>query len=285
MQPRYWTPYHGRMTAISRVGLVAVVLLIGFCLWALTTRPKADRQWITQQARSPIVHVEGHTARIENVRDFQYRSWTDFTPQYRTQTVDLDRLNSVSLVLSPFGERWRGPAHSFLTFGFSDSTYLSISVEARREQGETFGALKGMLRRFELLYVIGTERDLIGSRAAYGPSPVYLYPIKAPPERMRAVLVAMLARADSLRTHPEFYNTLTNNCTSNVVRHVNQVAPHEIPGGWKTVLPGYMDEVAMGLGLLDTSLPIEAARARYRINDRGRRFVNAPDFSERIRVP
>jgi len=156
-------------------------------------------------------------------------------------------------------------------------------VEAGREPGETYDALTGMLKRFELLYVIGDERDLIGGRARFSDMPVYVYPIRAKPERIRQVFVEMLERANGLRSDPEFYNTLTNNCTSNVVRHVNDVAPRRVPGGIKTILPGYTDEVAHRLGLIDTDLKLEDARSRFRVNERARTHAADPDFSLRIR--
>ena len=77
--------------------------------------------------------------------------------------------------------------------------------------------------------------------------------------------------------------TLTNNCTSNVVDHVNRVAPGTVPASWKTVLPGYTDDVALRLGLIDTRLGLDAARERFRINDAARRYVGAREFSLRIR--
>jgi hypothetical protein len=163
------------------------------------------------------------------------------------------------------------------------SEYVAISVEARREVGETYGAVPGLLKRFELLYVVGDERDLIGQRAVIDGDETELYPVKTTPEKMRLMFVAMLERANTLREHPEFYNTATNNCTSNLVEHVNAISPHKVPYGVKTLLPGYADEVAAAVGLLDTELSIAEARRRYRINDRARAAWGREDFSAAIR--
>jgi hypothetical protein len=133
------------------------------------------------------------------------------------------------------------------------------------------------------MYVVGDERDLVGQRAAFDDDRVYLYPIRAKPERMREMFLAMLERANRLRERPEFYNTLTNNCTSNVVAHVNQIAPKTVPAGIKTILPGYTDEIAFRLGLIATELDLPHARERYLINDRARRFITDSSFSVRIR--
>ena len=113
---------------------------------------------------------------------------------------------------------------------------------------------------------------------------MYVYPIRASRERIRALFLEMLARSNALAARPEFYNTLTNNCTSNVVDHVNHIVPRAVPHGIKTILPGYADEVAYSLGLIDNTISLEEARRRFRVNDQARRFVTAPDFSRRIRV-
>jgi hypothetical protein len=263
------------------IGLVLAVALVVSAWTAID--PRSDRRWIPEQAELPYASVHGDTVRIGNVRNFSYTARSTFSPAYDTRSYDLNKLVSVWYVLTPFSDRWRGPAHSFVSFGFADSQFVSISVEARREPGETYDAVKGLFKRFELMYVVGDERDLIGQRAAFSADRVYLYPIKATPQKMREMFVAMLDRANQLRDHPEFYNTLTNNCTSNVVSHVNRIAPATVPGGIKTILPGYTDEVAHRLGLIDTDLDIAQARERYLINARARRFIRDSAFSFRIR--
>lgn len=262
--------------------IAAVAVVLAIAGW-YSIAPSANREWIPEQAVMPSAVIDGNTVRIENVRNFAYSSRNEFTPAYDTRSYDLNSLTSVWYVLTPFSMKWRGPAHSFVSFGFADGRFLSISVEARRQPGEVYDAVKGLFKRFELIYVIGDERDLIGQRAAYGTDRVYLYPIRTSPEKMRHMLVGMLERANRLREHPEFYNTLLNNCTSNVVAHVNQVTPRAVQAGIKVMLPGYTDEVAHRLGLIDTDLDIEAARALYLVNDRARQFIRDPDFSARIR--
>jgi len=263
------------------LGAAIAVMATGLTWFSI--RPRSDRAWIPEQAVLPEARIEGNVARITNVRDFTYTARHDFAPKYADRSYELDKLTTVWYVLTPFSDRWRGPAHSFVSFGFADSQFVSISVEARREPGEVYDAVTGLFKRFELMYVIGDERDLIGQRAAFSTERVYLFPIKAKTERMREMFLSMLSRANQLREHPEFYNTITNNCTSNVVAHVNRVAPKTVPAGLKTMLPGYTDEVAFKLGLLDTDLDLERARQRYLINARARRFIRDPLFSFRIR--
>jgi hypothetical protein len=257
-------------------GAAAVVLA--------SDRPRSDRQWVPQQAVMAHADIRGDSVYVSRLRNFAYTAEEVFTPAYDDRRYDLNKLESVWFIVTPFSRRWRGPAHTFVSFGFSDSQYVAISVEARREPGETYGPLTGLFRRFELIYVVGDERDLIGSRAVYGGYDVYVYPIRANRERIRELFLEMLARSNALATRPEFYNTLTNNCTSNVVDHVNHIVPRAVPHGIKTILPGYADEVAYSLGLIDNSISLDEARRRYRVNEQARRFVTAPDFSRRIRA-
>lgn len=273
-----------RALGLSLFVVPAAAITAGVFAWE-RVHPSNERTWITQQAVLPSASFEGNFAHVKGIRNFGYEAPARFTPAYYDRSFDLGKLTSAWFVLTPFSERWRGPAHSFVSFGFADSQFVAISVEARREQGETYDALTGLLKRFELLYVIGDERDLIGSRARFDETPVYVYPIRARPERIRQVFVEMLQRANGLGSNPEFYNTLTNNCTSNVVRHVNDVAPRRVPGGIKTILPGYTDDVAHRLGLIDTELGLMQARERFRVNERARRYSNDPAFSLRIREP
>jgi len=259
-------------TAVAAVGVVLV-----------TRRPATDRDWAVDQSRLSEVTFDGPRVHVANVRTFRYRSEMDFEPGWSERTWDLRQVATAWLVLAPFSRAWRGPAHAFVSFGFDDSTYLAISIEARRERDEHYGLLRGLAREFELMYLVGDERDLIGRRAL-GEFDVYLYPIRAPRDRIRKVLIDMLERAERLRLHPEFYNTLTDNCTSNLVRHVNRVVPGRIPLGPRLLFPGYVDEVAAGLGLVDGASALSAVRARYRITGRARAALDDPAFSRLIRA-
>lgn len=272
-----------RVRATKVAAVVAATLVAGGAAALGVREPRADRAWVPQHAVMAHADVRGDTVRVHRMRDFSYTSEERFTPAYADRTYDLDKLETVWFIVTPFSTHWRGPAHTFVSFGFADSQYVAISVEARREPGETYGPFTGLFKQFELIYVIGDERDLIGSRAAYGDYDVYLYPIRTTRERIRALFLEMLERSNALAARPEFYNTLTNNCTSNVVDHVNHIAPNRVPYGINTIFPGYADEVAYSLGLIDNTLPLAEARRRFRVNDQARRFATAPDFSRRIR--
>jgi len=269
----------GAMIAAATLAVVTAVTATALAVM----QPRTNRTWVEPHAVMTRADVTGESVRLDSVRTFSHAGEDRFTTAYDNRTYDLSKLETVWFIVTPFSKRWRGPAHTFVSFGFSDSQYVAISVEARREPGETYGPFTGLFNQFELIYVIGDERDLIGSRAAFGGYDVYLYPIRASKERIRALFLGMLARSNGLATTPEFYNTLTNNCTSNVVAHVNHIVPRRVPRGIKTILPGYADEVAYSLGLIDNAISMDEARRRYRVNDRAKRFANDPLFSHRIR--
>ncbi|MBW3570103.1 MAG: DUF4105 domain-containing protein [Gemmatimonadetes bacterium] len=262
--------------------VLLIVLVAGAAAWS-ARRPSHDRPWAGEQALLPAVTITGTQVHVRNVRDFAYGPGTDFTPAYREHTYYLDRLERVWFGLSPFSRDWRGPAHAFLSFQFSDGQYVAVSVEARREAGEAYSIWKGALRHYELIYVIGEERDLVGVRVLKD-DPVYLYPMRATPEQARALFVRMLRRAQQVEQRPEFYNTFSNNCTTNILQPVNQIADKDIPFGLEILLPGYSDRLAHQRGLIDTDLPLEQARRRFEVNDRARDALAAPDFSARIRA-
>jgi hypothetical protein len=264
------------------VGLV-ILALAGMLAWQRIT-PSGSRTWATDQAQTATAEISGSAISIHNVRNFTWRPDGGFVARWEERRYDLRQLDSAWLVVVPFSTRWRGPAHTFVSFGFGDSNYVAISVEARREAGEEYGLLKGLLRQFEMIYVVGDERDLIGKRIIADRSEVFLYPLVAGPDKLRAVFTQMLQRANGLAAHPEFYNTLTNNCTSNLIGHANAVADRHIPAGLATVLPGYADQVALSLGLIDSTGTLAEVRERFRITDRARAAVDRPDFSRAIRA-
>ena len=262
---------------------LTALLLIAALGWA-RVRPSNSRDWSDGQDRLPHAEFRGDSVTIRNFRNFTYdTAGTIVTPAYEARSYDLGRLQTVWFVLAPFESDNRGPAHSFLSFGFADSQYVAISVEARKEKNESYSIVKGLFKRYEIMYVVGDERDLIRLRVARGDD-VYLYPIRTTPARARALFVRMLERANTLEHEPEFYNTLTNNCTTNILEHANTVASKKIPYGREVLLPGYADELAEKLGLIDTDLPLAEARRQFLVNQRARLAYHDTAFSQRIRT-
>jgi hypothetical protein len=177
-------------------------------------------------------------------------------------------------------------AHIMLSFGFAGRDYLAISIEARKEQGEGYSTIDGFFRHFELFYVVGDERDLIGVRAIHRKNPpedVYLYRVQAPPEAARRLFLEYFRQINSLREKPQFYNSLTTNCTSTIWMNA-RVNPQHLPFSWKIIISGHVPEYMYENRRLDTSLPFEELRERGHVNARAQEAGSAADFSQRIRV-
>jgi hypothetical protein len=262
------------------LGIAAGVAAIRVAMCAVS-RPLNTRDWSPDQKILPIAELHGPLVTIHNIRNFQYESESRYAPAYYDKTFDLGKLESAWFVVEPFGGG--GAAHTFVSFGFGGSDFVAISVEIRKEKGESFSPVKGLLRQYEIMYVVGDERDLIKLRTNYRKDTVYLYPMRTTRERMQKLFVAMLQRANHLAAHPEFYNTLTNTCTTNLVKHVNDLVPGRVPLHPAVFLPGYSDRLAYKLGLIDTTLPFDEARKAFRINERAAKYADDPEFSLRIR--
>ncbi len=271
----------GKILKISlRLLLFALIVL---ALVFFSRRPSNQRDWMPDFAVLPAIEIDGDRLSIRNIRNSRYDGQARATVSHYDREFDLGQLESVWYILSPFREDWRGPAHSFLSFGFADSTYLAVSVEARKEVSESYSIWKGLVRSFELTYVIGDERDLIPLRTNIWKDDVFVYPARTSPEKARELLLDVLDRAVELQEEPEFYNTLTMNCTSALRDHVNRIAPGKVPQSWKLVFTGYSDELAMEAGLIDWDGDIDSARRRFRVNERAMRHAHDPRFSILIR--
>jgi hypothetical protein len=245
-------------------------------------KPSNYRDWSADQAILPRADVKGDRVRLFDIRNCSYTSPKDFVVRHYDKTFDLARIESVFFIVEPFLPRL-GLAHTFLSFGFEGPEYIAISVEIRKCKGQQFSALKGLMRNYEIMYVIGDEKDLVKLRTSFRRDAVYLYPARAPRDKVRQLFLSMIRRANDLYQHPEFYNTLTNTCTTNIVRHINLIAPNRVPFHLGINLPAFSDRLAHRLGLIDTDLPFEAAQRRFFINERALRYADHPDFSAKIR--
>jgi hypothetical protein len=228
------------------------------------------------------ITISTSTISIKNIRDFSYRTTSDYIPHYYDKVITRGSVRKVWFVVEPFAKP--GFAHTFLSFEFNDGTFLSISIEIRKEVGESFDPIKGVLRQYELMYVIADEHDVINLRANYRNDKVFLYPGKVSTAKANELFENMLMRAQKLEEEPEFYNTLTNTCTTNIVDHINSVAEERIISFDKRIIfPEDSDYYAYELGLIDSTLPKEALREKYQINSLAKEYKDSPFFSKKIR--
>lgn len=247
-----------------------------------TILPANQRDWRADLAVLPYAAFDGEKVTVHHVRDFRYQNDEEFVVNYLDQEVDLSKVESVDFLVVPFKDA-PSLAHTMLSFGFGDGQHLGVSVEARLEEGESYSPVAGALRRYELMYVVATERDLIGRRTKFRDVDVFLYPTMATPEQSRALLVDVLNRVNKLASDPEYYDTITNNCTSNIVRHINRLHPGRIPFDIRVLLPGYSDQLAHDLGLLNTDVSLSSSRDKYRVTELANAHIDSQQFSQRIR--
>jgi hypothetical protein len=266
-----------RRTLLGFAAAFAVLLV-----WWISIAPSNQRDWQPEVAVLPYTTKDGDRVTLHHIRNFDYRTEQDFVPQYYDRTFDLQELDEVDLI----AVYWAGDAiaHIMVSFGF-DRDHVAISIEMRKEKGEAYSSLAGFFKRYELIYVVGDERDLIGVRTNYRrPAElVYLYRTRAGPETARRLFLEYVDRINRLREQPEFYNTATTNCTTDVWMLVRTLAGR-LPLDWRVLLSGYFPEYAYDLGSLDTDLPFAQLKSISLINDKAHAADHDPGFAERIRT-
>jgi hypothetical protein len=273
----FWLSRRRRMAA------VAFALALGMVAWWLTIAPSHDRNWRPEVAVMPRAFIDGDRVRITGVRNFDYRSRNDFTAYYEEREIYLSHLTGLDFYVSYWSE---GPvAHTFVSFIFDNAPPLSISIETRPEVGRGFEPIASMFKQFELIYVVGEERDLVGVRAIHRRESVYLYQLNSSSDDGRRLLMVYLARINELADRPEFYNLLTNSCTINIIRYAN-AAGRKGRFDIRHLFNGLIDSYLYYSGRIDTNLPFDDLRRRSLINEATEAADGAPepDFSQRIRV-
>jgi hypothetical protein len=262
--------------------LAAVAALVGAAtLWWLGIPPSNDRKWQPDVARPAEAHFDGSRVTIQNVRNFHYRTETDFDEIWETREYDLDRLTGVDLLFSFWGPTLI--AHTVVSWEFEDAPPLAISIETRKEVGEAYSAVLGFFRQYELYYVVSDERDVIGVRTNHRGEHVYLYRIRMPVEEARALLVDYLETIEHLAHHPRWYNALTHNCTTTIRQHTTHVG-QEGALDWRILVNGRLEELLYERGRIDTALPFAELRKRSEVTERAKAAGTASDFSRQIRV-
>ena len=239
-----------------------------------------DRDWQPDVATLPYAEIRGDRVTVHNVRNADYRSETDYTVRLEDRELDLSRLRSLDLFLV----YWGSPliAHTIMSWGFEGDQYLAISIETRKEQGEAYSAVLGFFRQYELYYVVADERDVVRLRTNYRGEEVHVYRLDVPPADARLLLLKYLRAVNGLREQPEWYNALTENCTT-AIRRIAGSDARRSWWSWKLFLNGHLDELAYDIGAFDRSLPFSDLKAKSRINDRAKAAGADPRFSVRIR--
>jgi hypothetical protein len=275
----------GLWTGAARLPLSFAALFVGLLGWWNGLAPSHDRDWIPELARLPEIAREGERITVSNLRNFRWRSETDYDERWETRSYDLSKITGADLFLS----YWSGEAiaHLLLSFSFTDSPPLTFSIEVRREKGEAWSALAGFFRSYEMAYVAADERDVVGLRTHARREDTRLFRLAASPAQARDLLLAYGADLNRLAQEPRWYNTLTTNCTTVVYHLVGSVAP-----GWRFSLPldprvllsGYLPGYLQQIGAVRQDIALDALVRQARIGDKARALsLEDPDFSTKIR--
>jgi hypothetical protein len=273
-----WAVWFSRQRHMS---IAAALLFLGVVAWWIAIPPSNNRNWRPEVAVMPRAVIDGDHVYLTGVRDFDYRTRNDFSVRYEERDVQLSHLNGLDFYISYFTE---GPVgHTFVSFTFDNAPPLSISIETRPEVGEGFAPIASLFKQFELIYVVGSERDIVGVRTNHRHEPVYLYHLNTSADDARGLFLIYLARINELADKPEFYHLLTNSCTINIVRYAN-AAGRKGRFDIRHLLNGLIDSYLYHSGRVDTTLPFDELRRRSLINKAAQAADSGPDFSKRIRV-
>jgi hypothetical protein len=265
----------------AAVSLPAFAVLFGALLiWWRGILPSNDRIWADDVAQMTTGSADADRVTLYNVRNFDWRSDTDYTQRWETRSYDLGRLNSVDMIVS----YWTVPAiaHMLISFGFGGGEHVVFSVEIRREKTEKFSEIGGFFKEFELSIIAADERDVIRVRTNVRGEDAYLYPVRMPASSMRSLFLGYVEEANALVRTPRFYNTITVNCTTLVYHMMERIVGY-LPLNYRLILSGYLPEYVYRVGGLDQRYPLQELRARGRITDRAKRADRSASFSADIR--
>jgi hypothetical protein len=261
-----------------------LILFTAILTWWFSIDPSNERQWLPDASKLAYATFDGNNVTVHNIRNFDYRSESDYQPAYYTKTYDLNELEGVDLI----AVYWTGPAiaHTMMSFHFGGNDHLAVSIEARKEQNEGYSTIKGFFRQYELIYFVADERDVIRLRTNYRKDPpeqVYLYRIQGPLQNTRRLFLEYMKKINELNEKPEFYNTLLDNCTTSIWLRTRINSEH-LPFSWKILLSGYVPEYLYESNRLDTRIPFPELQRQAYINSRAQAADQASDFSTRIRA-
>lgn len=276
-----WGIWRGRLVWLG----ILILLLAPFTGWWLSIAPRNDRVWQPEVAETVTYRRDGDIITVRNVRNFDWQSLSEAQERWETRSYDLATITGIDLSMLYF----LGPmvAHTYIGFTFADGRVLSLSIEVRKEKDEPHSVIAGFFKIYELIILAGDERDFIGWRVGDTSQNVQLFRTNATPDEARGLLIGLLDRANGLAAAPEFYNTITDNCTT-VVWDVTDDLGANLPLDWRILISGYLPDYFYALGRLDSSLPLEELRRRGEIMPKAAAALAAgltgADFSAALRA-
>lgn len=273
-----------------------ILYIFGFALLSLITaaiyfyfvlKPSNSRNWEAGMETLPAVAINGNQVNVKNIRDYHYQGNQTVSTGYIEKTFDVSKLAKVWFVVEPFTIKpftgFKGVAHTYFVFDFTDQDPVVVSVEARREKGEKYDAWIGLLNQYELIYIWGTEQDETVSRVTVENNRLYMYPLQISPEAGQKLFLQIAQATHNLEATPRFYNTFLSNCTNELAKAANQVKPNSVPLNIALFLPGYSDEQLYKLGYIPHDKPLEEIQRKYYISDFVSKFYSDSNFSQELR--
>lgn len=260
------------------INLIPLLVFVVSLIWLSTIQASNQRDWIDEVSRLPEIIIENNEVTIKEFRNFSWNSVNDSNLNWETRTYDLNKLQGLSLIVVPFHDS-KYMAHTMLGFNFEGHDNIIISVETRKEKNEDYSLIAGALKQLELIYVFGSEQDLLTLRAVHRKSSIYMYPIKADTEFIKSIFKDLSRSANALHTVPQFYRTLRDNCTTTLVRHIDLHYQQKIGIRTETIFPAKAGELLYELGRMDTQLSYEQAHQASRIDPMVKEYEMAEDFS------
>jgi len=215
--------------------------------------PASDKGdvWQTSWAVMPSVTFKGDEVEIKNIRDFHYRSETDFMPHYYDRTYNLNDLESLYIVFS-YWDGNKAVAHTILSFGFKGGKYLCVSVETRLKKGQVQSGIEGLYNQYGLIYILADENDVLKLRTNYRKEDVYMYRVKMDKSFLKTIFIAIMNKANDLNLHPQFYNSVKHNCFTSLLYTMETGTGEKIPFDYRYICNGYADEMFYNNGIFVT---------------------------------
>jgi hypothetical protein len=261
---------------------ICFALFAGVVFWWWSIQATGKRDWQPDVAETAWTERDGDKITIHNLRNFDYEPGQQPKPRWETKVVDLSQLRGMDLFINFWGSTLI--CHPIVSFQFGPTDHVAISVETRMAEGQTYSTIRGFFKQFELIYIVADERDVIRVRTNYRHEQLYLYRTSIGPDRARRIFLNYLKSIDAIHVQPQFYNAVTDNCTTNVRMHTAATTAKPAPWDWRMLLNGTVDELVYENGGFASHLPFAELKQMSLIDAKAQAADRAPDFSERIRI-
>lgn len=252
------SPRHLRALATYCLALATVLF------WWSTLTPPSQANWAPDVSRQVTGQIDGDILTLTDVRNFDWQTPTTATPNWETRSYDLTQLQGVDLFMS----YWSGPqmAHMIVSFDFANAAPIAWSVEVRRQVGGGFSPIADLFKTNTLSIIAADERDVVGTRSNIRGEDVQLYRINTTPDKARALLLQYVEASNTLAARPQWYNSLTTNCTTVVMAMIRTIVD-EVPLDWRVLANGYLPDYAYDRGVLADHLPLGELRRLSHIRE------------------